>query len=45
MDIRATSTTGISSQKRFSPSHKISLSILDELEKLGFRVTDRFPKS
>jgi hypothetical protein len=36
LDTRITSTLGTSSQKRFFPSHKISLSILDELEELGF---------
>jgi hypothetical protein len=41
MDTRVTSTPGTSSEKRFFSSNKISLSILDELEELGFGKIDR----
>jgi hypothetical protein len=36
LDTRITSSPGTTSPKRFFPSPKISLSILDELEELGF---------
>jgi hypothetical protein len=41
LDTRVTSIAGTCSQKRFFPSAKISLSILDELEELGFGETGR----
>jgi hypothetical protein len=41
---RVTSTPRTNSQKRFFPSHKISLSILDDLEELGFGEIDRNPR-
>jgi hypothetical protein len=44
LDIRVISTRGISSQKRFFSSPKISLSILDELKELDFGETGRNPR-
>jgi hypothetical protein len=44
LDTRGTSTPGTSSLKRFFPSAKISFSILDELEELGFGEIGRNPR-
>jgi hypothetical protein len=42
LDTRVTSTPKTSFQKRLFPSSKISLSILDEPEELGFGEIDRY---
>jgi hypothetical protein len=44
LDTTVTSTPETSSQKRFFPSPKIPLSILDELEELDFGKTGRNPR-